>query len=1318
MEAYAGFLPQICRAAQLSAAVALAIALGCAAAFAQSGAGSIEGTVTDPTGAVIPGATVQVVNRATGVQSNTKTNGTGFYRVPGLFAGTYQVTATAAGMKTFQRTVDLLVSQTAEIDFKLETGSVTQKVTVQGNAVQLINTTDASISSTLDPARISQLPENGRNIITLVNATTPGLSNCPESNSCANGLSGPAMEYEVDGASLTNREFGGVHLGQSQMVDPDSVQEVRAELDGSGAEYDSPATVILSTKSGTNHLHGTMFYTAENNAFGISRQRQDNSNFVAPHYVRNEFGASAGGPVYIPHLYNGQDKTFWFFAYERYSLAEDSAQSETVPTAAMRKGDFSGLVNSAGVVQQLYDPLTTKNSAACAEPVPDGGGTTSDKWCRTPFVNNQIPLSRESPTAKILNDITPLPTNNQNPMAGSNLAALVPVYTVEPQITVRLDHVFSQNNHGYLRYTQNLTTNIGPRNDPVNESTTVAADGLPYAASGLYSNSDGTYAAGVGFTHIFSPNFFSETILSQTWMREQNGAGGNPNLNYEKMLGLPNNFGETGFPYIVGASTSTGSSQDVFQPMDGTQFQYGMTDILTILDENFTKTLGKHTLLLGGRFEHDRFGNKPDEIKDQVQFDGLDTGLENPQSGSSYNSYANTGNANADEFLGGASSYSVNLEPPYQHLRQLRFAGYLQDTYRIRPTLTLNFGVRYEAHPAIWEGGGMMMGFDLKNDAIVTSAPVSQLIAEGVTTQAIISNDEHDGAKFETAGQAGMPSMLVDSYDNNWLPRLGAAWQPFGARVGTVIRGGAGQYLYPIPVREAYRDVNRNNPFTAGYTESYTNAVYSPDGQPNYLLRSNQPVTMGVNSSGVVDSSSTTAIQPGVGIVSIDPHFPPSRITQGDFTIEQPTKWNSVVRVSYVFNHGSYLNQYYYYNAHPQPFLWEVQTGTATPRGSAVGPTNANTGEGPYDNVTYGSGSYQIQKTGWSNYNALQANFQKLFSHGIGWQVSYVWSKSMWAGGDFGGLSGDEYVPFSALNYSGPGVVTSPYGTLGALRTPPAPPAGLPSWGFYRSLNRWENYMENTNDPRQELQFNAVVDLPVGTGKRVLGSAGKAMNELIGGWQLAGTGNLVSQDFAVNTGHWGATNPIHVYKHGVPISDCRSGQCLKSYLWWNGYIPPSAISGNSCTAGSSKVISGLPASYVPYQLPIDTTCGSKYYNQDEVAISNVTGQANNTAIAFQPYGTAENQGVTEKAIQITNPFAHTVLNGPMNLNADLSLFKVFPLREGWSLRFNVDAFNAFNIQGYTNPSNSDGTEVVEPGGVGAKSYNPPRQVQFSARLAF
>jgi hypothetical protein len=1348
--------PSIRRGFKLSAfliAIALSLATLCPAVFAQSGAGSIQGTVKDPTGAVIPSAAITVTNRATNVKSTTTSNSVGFYQVPGLFTGTYTVSVTARGMKTYNRSIKLLVDQTAVINPVMTAGSVTQQVTVSANAVQLVDTTNGTITGTLDNARINQLPMNGRNIISLVNETTPGLESCPESGSCANGEPGPATEYEVDGATLANREFGGVHEGSTQMVDPDSVQQVRVEDSNAGAQYASPTTVVLQSKSGTNQLHGTMFETARNNDFGIARTRSESSSYAQPEYIRNEFGASVGGPIVIPHLYHGKNKSFWFFAYERYSLAQVAEQDETTPTVAMRNGDFSGLVNKSGVTQELYDPNTTANNPSCPEPSGDGSSAYANPFCRTPFaykgVSNTIDPARESPTAAVLNAMTPLPTNTENPLVEPNLVGLVPELQVEPQITFRLDHVFNQDNRAYLRYTQNISTSITPRNDPEKESYTLPASTpggfkIPAGASGIAYDPDAMFDTALGFTHVFSPTLFSETIVSQTWMGEQNYAGGNPFLDYEAALGLPNDFGEKGFPYVA----------SILQPMDGTMFQYGMTSRIFQIDENFTKTLGKHQLMFGGRYRFEHFGSRPDESKDTVNFDGLGTGLLNPStySSSAANAYSNSGDKDADEFIGSAYSYSNNLEPPYQHIHDMEIDGYFQDDYRVRNNLTLDLGLRWEAHPSAYMGDDMM-GFDFKNDALVTSAPVSKLIADGLTTQAIITNDMNDDARFETPSQANLPSQLTYSYDANFLPRIGAAWQPFG-HWGTVLRGGVARYLYPVPIREGYRDINRDNPFTAGYSQNYTSSQLTPHS--NYLLLSQQnssptfnynttnasagngtPI-MGVNSSGSVNSTTTTAIQPGIGIVTVDPHYAPSYMDEANFTVEQPTKWNSVVRLSYVYTRGGNLNNYFYYNAHPSEYSWEIQQGAETPHSSAIGPENSGTGEGPFDNLTWGDGSYLIQKTGWSNYNALQANFQKLYSHGSAWQIMYVWSKSMRTGDDYGGENGDDVAPYSDFvnsyvgNYvaAGPssGIATPVGGTLIAPALPPPPPAGVPAWGYYKALNRWENYMIDKNNPPQHIQFNGILDLPFGRGKRFFGGVNKPVDEVLGGWQLAGAGHIQMTDFQITSSNWGPLGgALHRYKKGAPITDCRSGVCLKSYEMWNGYIPPTARSGNACSAGLSNVISGLPSGWQPYQTPVDTICSApsggkavvdKYYGDNDVSMSNVAGQKNGTVIGYGIVPSAHNNGSSEGSIDVTNPFGHTVLDGPMNWEADLSLFKVFPIKERMNLRLNFDAFNVFNHQGTPNPSGSDGTVCVTPGGVGCSSANAGRELQFTGRFTF
>jgi hypothetical protein len=273
--------------------------------------------------------------------------------------------------------------------------------------------------------------------------------------------------------------------------------------------------------------------------------------------------------------------------------------------------------------------------------------------------------------------------------------------------------------------------------------------------------------------------------------------------------------------------------------------------------------------------------------------------------------------------------------------------------------------------------------------------------------------------------------------------------------------------------------------------------------------------------------------------------------------------------------------------------------------------------------------------------------------------------------------------------------------------------------------------MVDTNNPPQHLQFNGLIDLPFGRGKRWLGNSNRALDEVVGGWQLAGAGRIGVTDFAINTTNWGPTHPIKVYKHGAPITDCRSGVCLKSYEWWNGYIAPTAVAGNVC-AGST-VVKGLPGGWAPYQAPIDTLCSApangktvvdQYYGDNDVAISGVyntaTGapQAANTPIAYGVVPGNNDNGSSTGAIDVTNPFGHTVLQGPMNCSADISLFKSFPITERVFLRVNVDAFNVFNNQGLPNPSGSDGTVCVTPGGMGCSSYNSPRQLQFAARLSF
>ncbi len=831
--------------------------------FAQSGAGSIQGTIQDASGAIIAGCPVHVVNQGTAVANDTTSNSSGFYSVPGLFAGTYTLNFSAPGMKKYQTVVALQDAQVAVINPTLTVGNVTEQVTVSGNAIQLATYDSGTVSTELDSSRIDQLPQNGRSVLGLAQNTVPGLE---AGGTRANGVMQEGMEYSQDGAPMTNRNFGGeANSAQATLPDPDSVQEAKFETLNSSAEFATPATVILTTKSGTNDYHGSAFETARNNYFGIARARQNPANFAAPHYVRNEWGFSVGGPIRIPKLYNGKDKSFFFVAFERFSLRQASNELVTVPTVAMRNGDFSGLVNGAGILQVLYDPNTTQP------------GTLQ----RTPFPNNQIPISRESPLAKAIYAATPLPTSADNPLINSNFNAVNHTTQTVPNMTVRLDHVFDQNNRMYFRFTDIDQTQQALRNYPANSPANIAGGGLPEGATGYQAIPIQTISGALGLSHLFSPTFYSETILSQQWQRMYvQGGGNNVNEDYESLLGLPNNFGQSGFPTI---------GSNLIMPYGGSQFNYGMSQIISTLDENLTKIMGKHELAFGGRYRHERFGYLPDRSADTVAFSNLATADYDPATGANYGAKANTGYADADFFLGAADSYSQIKNAPFGHYREQEIDSYIQDNFHVNQRLTINAGLRWEMHPAPHAGQNDWVTFDLPHDALVLPAPLSYYVQNGFTTQAIVNNLQNLGVKFETPKQAGLPSAGI--YNNNFefMPRIGFAYTPSFGKWGTVIRGGYGEYIYPVPIRNSVRYLTQDYPFTASYSQSYVSASQAPDGLPNYLLRAPQTVVAGLNSANVVNTASSNALLPGIGLQeTLDPHYPPARVRDANFTIEQP----------------------------------------------------------------------------------------------------------------------------------------------------------------------------------------------------------------------------------------------------------------------------------------------------------------------------------------------------------------------------------------------------------------------------------------------
>jgi hypothetical protein len=344
-------------------------ALQCA--WPQASTGTVSGTVRDQSGGVIPNADVSLTNTDTNVLLKSRTNESGLYFFQGVIAGPYLLSVTAPGMDKFEGALQVQVAQSVVVAPVLKPGQITTSISV-ADITPLLTVDNATVSSGLEHARIEQLPMNGRMLNTLT-STLPGIEGLR-----AYGAPSDAIEWVLDGAVATDRRWNMSLFSQNPGVG--AFQEFTVESDAVSAKYTRPTNVIVSTKNGTNSFLGSAYEINRNNGVGLARARTDYYT-KAPQLNKNEFGVNAGGPLYIPKLYNGKNKTFWFFNWEGERLSQFTTSTYNVPTDAMRNGNFSGLVDTQNRLSTIYDPASTG-------PAPN--------YVRTPFPGNQIPVIRES----------------------------------------------------------------------------------------------------------------------------------------------------------------------------------------------------------------------------------------------------------------------------------------------------------------------------------------------------------------------------------------------------------------------------------------------------------------------------------------------------------------------------------------------------------------------------------------------------------------------------------------------------------------------------------------------------------------------------------------------------------------------------------------------------------------------------------------------------------------------------------------------------------------------------------------------------------
>ena len=1256
--------------------------LATACAMAQSsGSATLQGVVKDSTGAVIPGAKVTATHIETGVKANTVSNNDGAFVFPPTQIGNYKVRCEATGMKAWEQDVLLETGKTVDVNPVLALGDVSQTVLVSAD-VPMITTNEPTDATTLDQQRIKELPINGRDLNTLIQDVTPGIEYGGNVNDGARtgGMMTYSTTYSQDGASANNREFGG----STGLQGLESIGEVRIETSTGNAKSSSPASVIVSTRSGTNQFKVSLYETARNNCCGVAKHLQDvNANgtpFKLPKLIRNEYGGSIGGPVAIyglkgKKLYDGRNRTFFFVSREQVALRQGLTYSFSVPTVAQRQGNFSGLETNTGLPITLYDPGTGQIQTLSRGPV----------TIRSPFPNNTIPVSRESPLAKYIYNITPLPTDITEPNIAANLKysignSSLPNMQNNPT-TIKVDHRLTSKDNFFAKanWSTQLSWFLG----------TTSLSSLYVPTTGGEANVTylpmQSWAAALSETHVFSTTLFVETLLNKTWQTTKtiNGAPG-AQQNWATVLGLPNPYGQIGWPNIQTVGTN------FTQYIEGDNRRFLSSGIMN-LQQNYTWIKNNHTIAFGGGWHDEVERLQPDQgnISGSSTYNSLATALESTTAGSTTTPSAigNTGFDAANFFLGDAATYSVYLSRGVMKIDQRNGFLYVQDNWRVSGRLTLTPGLRWDLNPAWTDANHLLNTFDTKNHAVVLAEPLSYYINNGSTTSQVAANFQKVNVKFETPDQAGLKSNnFFPSNMKDFGPRMGVAYRFLDGRKAFVLRGGYGLYISGLPLRTLLAQFSSQLPFKATFQYNPNSSAYSPDGTNSYLLTHPSSIVAGLNSTNPVDITNPNSLGVGQSITAMAPDMPSTKIQQWNAELEKELGHSMVMRLRYDGKHGSNLDQLDNINPQQTDYLWYSSMLATTPTG-----TLSSVARRAYDQNAYTTINF-LSKTGVSNSVLLSAELDKRFSRGLQFQWFYTLT--------------------NAYRLAGNSFRDSP-GTTAAQFAPGAVPAD------FNAMNRFLNYARDTGVPQHRVRWNSIYNLPFGQNQRFAAHAPKWLNAMIAGWGLTNKGTVMSTWFALDASDWGYTGaPVQVYGKKYPIEDCTAtpasaktaadARCYQAYYYWNGYISPNRI--NSVNAnGVPNGYIGVPTSIkpavtplIPYGAPGALTGD---YDTNVVYIKLTNSNATNPTNQRVTYDTG------------LNPFRNQYRLGPFNWVMDSQMRKVFQFTESGKARLEVkvDVFNVLNNQGMNTPGTNGVVNM-------ANSFTPfgfqPRQVQGGFRLEF
>ncbi len=843
------------------------LALCSAITLSAQDTGELTGTVRDKSGAVVQGADVTINGAAGGIERTTTSNSDGDYTAAGLPGGTYDLTVTAKGFKTFKgQGVILRVAQKARVDATLTVGDIATEVVVQGEDLNQVETQSSELSGTVTGKQISQLQLNGRNYTQLL-ALTPGATNQSGSDEPGTGLAtvaysvnGGRTEYnnwEIDGG---NNMDDGSNLTLMTYPSIDAIGEVKLLTSNYGAQYgrNGSGTVEIETKSGTNQFHGDVYEFVRNDAFNAR-------NYFAPSvppYKRNDFGYTIGGPVYIPGFYNeSKTKTFFFFSEEWRKEINPTTFNVPVPSCAERGlgidctspqsafGDFSEPCNLAS--GSVACPINTATGNPFGNPA---GGLSNPVL--VPIDPNAVPLLA----------LFPLPNAHDPSSAVWTFNQSTSTPTKWREELFKIDQNITQNLHASVRYIHDSWNSVSP---------------VPlWTNGGSYPTIQNTYgqpstSVVAHVTATLSPTLLNEFVFSYStnhitfqnigaWKRPdgynlglfQNGFGGG------KLPGVSLN----GDPLLGGVAQDAGYVPN--GPVNSNP-SYSYRD-------NITKNFGKHNFQFGAYFVASQKNELPQFEPSVNGFITYDTGF----SGS-------TGNSFADLLTGNISTFGQASGQPKYYLRYKIFEPYFQDDWRVNSKLTLNLGLRISMYGTVFDNKKQAYNFDpTKYVQGATVLNADGTIASGATNGLV------------QCGAAGVPRGCASGHLFNPGPRIGFAYDPWGDGK-TAIRGGYGIFF----------EHTNGNEAVATALEGSPPLVQNP-AQQSIPTTFNADGTIATSGYALVGAGGLGAQFPQ-SVVSIPNKQVWPYIQQWHFDIQHELPGHIVTTVSYVGSKGTHLGQRY-----------------------------------------------------------------------------------------------------------------------------------------------------------------------------------------------------------------------------------------------------------------------------------------------------------------------------------------------------------------------------------------------------------------------